>query len=82
MSRSFKHVPFSGNCGGSDSEAKRFARKALRRAEKLTFGNCASEDDMDEVIFPHKKEISDVYSFPMDGKRFASKEFEGEALRK
>ena len=65
MSRSLKKVPIAGNGGDSDKIGKRKANRALRKnVNQVDFEN----EDLD--ILPHLREVSNVYSFPKDGKKF------------
>ena len=61
MSRSYRHIPIVGACADSDQWSKRKANRKLRR---LIRQMPADED----ALVPLKREHSDVWSFPKDGK--------------
>lgn len=63
MSRSYRKNPISGNaCAESEKKEKTLANRALRRINKV-------ELQKDTEIFSLKREISDVWCFPKDGKK-------------
>lgn len=70
MSKSFYHNNIHGNCTtrpGHEAQAKCQARKALRRANKTLL---TSSEDLFEILPKVPNEVSDVWCFPKDGKRF------------
>lgn len=67
MSRSKRKTPIIGNCVcRSEKQDKAIANRRLRRAEKAAIKSNAE-------ILPHKKEISDIWAFGKDGKRYLKK---------
>lgn len=63
MSRSKKKTPIAGNTSAkSDKPAKKKANKAWRRAVKIAIQNGGE--------IPKRRERSDVYCFPKDGKKY------------
>jgi major membrane immunogen (membrane-anchored lipoprotein) len=65
MSRSYRHSPFMGHCSHSDKPGKILANRALRAATRQAFNDCR---DFDHFIAPLLREVSNVWSFPKDGK--------------
>jgi hypothetical protein len=66
MARSFRRTPVIGNCTApSDKPGKVKANRALRVAAHQVMSNC---DDFDNLIVPKLREVSNVWSFPKDGK--------------
>ena len=65
MSRSTKKTPYHGIAGDSDGADKRFANRAWRRAVKMSLRR-----DPDASVVPAQREISDVYGFAKDGKKY------------
>ena len=77
MSRSYRKNPILGNaCPESEKKDKVLANRALRRINRV-------EVLKDSEIFSLKREVSDVWCFPKDGKqRYFSKEISWRWLRK
>lgn len=76
MSRSFKKTKIFGiTFAKSEKEEKRFANRKLRRAvrQKIKIRK--------EEILPNLREVSNVWAFSKDGKRYFS-DIEGKYLRK
>lgn len=65
MSRSIRKSPFIGNCSTSDKPGKVLANRALRARARQTLYNCC---DLDNLVMPVLREVSNVWSFPKDGK--------------
>ena len=63
MSNSKKKLPIHGNASNSDKIGKQKANRAFRRKIKV-------EIQKDEELFSELREISNVWSFPKDGKRY------------
>ena len=63
MSRSYKKVSITGVAGDSDKIGKRLAHKAFRRSEHIAVGR-----NSDPAV--SMREVSDVWNFSKDGKRF------------
>ena len=70
MSRSFRHTPVIGNaCAASDKPGKQIGNRALRMHVRISLRNCLRSDDgFDNLIVPLLREVSNVWSFPKDGK--------------
>ena len=67
MSRSYRHAPFMGiTCAKSDKPGKVLANRALRAATREALICC---NDFDDLICPAMREVSNVWSFPKDGKQ-------------
>ena len=76
MSRSFKRTPIAGIAtGASDSQGKRQANSSLRSRTRDALG-------MEQDVMPLLREVSNVYSFPKDGKRWFDKLKYPKMLRK
>jgi len=65
MSRSYRHTPVIGNCSHSDKPGKVNANRTLRTHVRQALRNC---DDFDGLVLPLLREVSNVWSFPKDGK--------------
>ena len=65
MSRSYRHSPFMGIASHSDKPGKVLANRALRAATREALVNC---HDFDDLVCPVLREVSNVWSFPKDGK--------------
>ena len=66
MSRSFRHTPVIGNaCAASDKPGKKIANSALRARARTALASCR---DFDDLVMPLLREVSNVWSFPKDGK--------------
>lgn len=63
MARSRRKVPIIGNSSGSEKQDKREANRALRRLIRANL-------DEETEDFPHVREVSDVWAFNKDGKRY------------
>lgn len=76
MARSYKKNPVSAiTCSDSEKEDKRFANRAYRRKVKEVLNTCNLSDiveDEYDLILPEIREVSDVWSFDKDGKRWYS----------
>jgi hypothetical protein len=70
MSRSYRHSPFIGHAAHSDKPGKVIANRTLRAASRQALANCR---DFDDLIMPLLREVSNVWSFPKDGKGRLSK---------
>jgi hypothetical protein len=68
MSRSFKHTPISGNtyCH-SEKDDKRLANRAERRIVRNILDTAS---DLDNILLPIKREVSDVWGFGKDGRHW------------
>ena len=66
MSRSFKHTPIIGIAGSSEKNDKRFANRRLRTHVRRIL-----HSDADNIgALPILREVSNVYSFSKDGRRW------------
>lgn len=65
MSRSFKHRPFAGYCGGSQKQDKRIGNRIMRRTSRILTRVC----DPDVVIYPVYDEVMNSWSMSQDGTR-------------
>lgn len=66
MSRSYRHTPVVGNTTArSDKPGKVIANRTLRSAARSALVNCR---DYDALVMPILREVSNVWSFPKDGK--------------
>lgn len=71
MSRSFRHTPIIGNAGVSDKEGKRKANRRERKSVRSAiFSTLCGNADFDGLALPLLREVSDVWSFPKDGKHY------------
>ncbi len=70
MSRSFRHTPVIGNaCASSDKPGKQIANRTLRTHVRMTLRKCLRNcADFDNLLVPLLREVSNVWSFPKDGK--------------
>jgi hypothetical protein len=67
MSRSYRHTPVIGiTTARSDKPGKVIANRTLRAACRQALINCR---DFDDLVMPHLREVSNVWSFPKDGKQ-------------
>lgn len=78
MSRSYKHTPIAGiSLADSEAKDKALASRRWRRAVRQAL-RCGNED------LPAQREISDVWGFDKDGKRWfgeGSSVFRGRMFR-
>lgn len=71
MSRSYKHTPIIGNCGGSDKQDKRIANRRERCTIRCIITQAAREaDNLDSIVLPMPREISNNYTFNKDGRHW------------
>lgn len=64
MSRSRRKTPICGmTTARSEKKDKRFANRKERRRVRLAI-------PLDPDVLPHKREISNVYTFDKDGKQY------------
>jgi hypothetical protein len=87
MARSFRHISIVGTTlAESEKKDKRIAnrRERSRINQILHIAINASEDELEWLVLPHKRELSNVWSFDKDGKHYVSKEsaYYKQALRK
>ena len=70
MSRSFRHTPIIGNaCAASDKPGKQIANRTLRMNVRMCLRKCLRDcADFDNLVVPLLREVSNVWSFPKDGK--------------
>lgn len=73
MSRSYRHSPFTGICSHSDKPGKTLANQRLRSRQRDAIKGCR---DFENLIVPLLREVSNVYSFPKDGKMRIKKTWE------
>jgi hypothetical protein len=67
MSRSFRKTPIMGiTTARTDKPAKQDANRTLRAATRQSFSR---NKDLDELVTPVLREVSDNWSFPKDGKQ-------------
>jgi hypothetical protein len=71
MSRSCKKTPIYGMCADSDKPGKKQSHRAERSTFRRMLKNCA---DYDNLVLPDQGELSNVYNWPKDGKRYWSRE--------
>jgi hypothetical protein len=64
MSRSIRHTPVIGNCSHSDKPGKKIASGTLRAHVRTVL----ARGDYDNMVMPLLREVSNVWSFPKDGK--------------
>lgn len=65
MSRSYRHTPIFGNClCHSEKQDKRLANRRWRRIVRYVLRTGDSE------LLPLQREVSNVWSFGKDGKRY------------
>ena len=66
MSRSYRHTPIISNTTArSDKPGKMIANRTLRARARPTLIGCR---DFENLSMPLLREVSGVWSFPMDGK--------------
>lgn len=87
MARSFRHIAIVGiTTAESEKKDKRIANRSERSRinQILHIATTASEDELDSLVLPHKRELSNVWCFDKDGKQYISKEsdYYKQALRK
>ena len=67
MSRSYRHTPVIGiTCAESDKPGKIIANRTLRAHVRDALRTCV---DFDGFLLPQLREVSNVWSFPKDGKQ-------------
>lgn len=64
MSRSKQKLPIFGNANGSEKQDKRLANRAVRVKVRTLLANG------EEVVDLDTRDVSNVYSFKKDGKRY------------
>lgn len=70
MSRSFRHSPFTGHTTAeSEKKDKRLANRRERRVVQQKLSVFA-----DDSVLPHRRSVSNPYSFDKDGKQRLSPE--------
>ena len=72
MARSYRHTPIIGmTTAESEKKDKRIANRRYRSRVRQILHSLISADDsvLDAVIFPVKRELSNVWSFDKDGKQ-------------
>ena len=70
MARSYRHTPIiSYTTAKSDKPGKVKANRAWRAASRKVLSNAR---DYDELVMPIAREVSNVWSFPKDGKHYAN----------
>nr|UXE44331.1 hypothetical protein Hi04_10k_c2089_00027 [uncultured bacterium] len=72
MARSYRHTPIIGHCSHSDKPGKIQFHRAMRAAERHALVNCT---DYEELIMPAVREVSNVWSFPKDGKFYMGRKY-------
>jgi len=72
MSRSHRKTPIIGRGGGSEKYDKRIWHGRMRAHENALCRNaCVSTiEDVDDLIFPQKNDVSNVWSMSKDGKGY------------
>ena len=73
MARSRRKTPICGiTCKESDRPGKAKASRALRAAMRTSLSRALLKENLDEmdVVAPLPREVSNVYSFPKDGKQY------------
>ena len=65
MARSYRHSPFIGIASHSDKPGKALANRCLRTHHRDAIKTCR---DFDDLMLPLLREVSNVWSFPKDGK--------------
>lgn len=79
MSKSYKKTSINGcSTVKSEKKDKRLYNRKLRRITKQMIIN----ERLDEVLFPTKNEIQDVWLMPKDGKTYFDKTKFPELMRK
>lgn len=82
MSRSYKKTPIFGiTKAKSEKEDKRIANRALRANVRTILDSC---DDYEDLIIPIIREVSNVWGFAKDGRRYCdlNKEWVRKEMRK
>lgn len=71
MSRSYKHTPIIGIAGNSEKQDKRIANRRQRTLVRcILHGDLRRNNDGDSSLLPLIREVSNVYSFSKDGRRW------------
>lgn len=71
MARSHRKTPcFSTTFAETEKEDKRFANRKLRRAVKVELDKVDSAEQAEDLVLPELREVSDVWLFDKDGKRY------------
>jgi hypothetical protein len=83
MSRSFKKSPVSGwTTAMSEKKDKRLANRRLRKASGERIGRYM-KNDLDALVMPMLREVSNVWGFSKDGKHYVTDPaYVAKALRK
>lgn len=80
MSRSNRKRPFCGNTTSeSEKQDKGIFHKKWRRTSKQQLSDI---EDLDDLVFDTKREVSNVYGWAKDGKRRFDPEHSPECMRK
>ena len=87
MARSFQHIAITGNTTAeSEKKDKRIAnrRERSRIKQLLHIAQSAGKDELESLVLPHRRELSNVYCFDKDGKQYISKgsDYYTQTLRK
>lgn len=73
MARSYKKTPkFSSTFEESEKSDKRFANRRLRRSVNMRLSQVEADDLEDDLVLQEMREVSDVWTFAKDGKRYHS----------
>jgi len=69
MSRSYKHYPGGGiTKARSEKRDKRIANRKLRREQENGLIRAQEDDNLDGLMLPKLREVSDVWGMEKDGK--------------
>lgn len=77
MARSFRHTPIVGiTTADSEKLDKRIANRRERsRIRQILLSLVGAGDDcLDSLVLPHRRELSNVWSFDKDGKQYLMKD--------
>ncbi len=67
MARSYRKSPF---CGMTTAESEKKDKQAAHRRERARVRTAfKSAADLDELVLPHFREVSNIWSFAKDGKQ-------------
>ena len=73
MARSYRRTPIvSYTTARTDKPGKQQANRTLRAAARHALANCR---DYEELTMPALREVSNVWSFPKDGKHYIHRRF-------
>ncbi|HEY9787623.1 MAG TPA: hypothetical protein V6D17_19705 [Candidatus Obscuribacterales bacterium] len=73
MARSYRHTPIIGmTLAESEKKDKRIANRRERSRIRQILHTLLTAPDsaLDALVLPHKRELSNVWSFDKDGKQF------------